>query len=190
MMFTIAQTTTASTQSALSGLADPMPQILFFGLAAILVVSALVVALAQNLVRAAVGLLFTLVSVSGLYLTLHAEFLAAVQLVVYAGGTLILIVFGVMLTNRLPSRKFDIGMRELAWALTAVVLIIAPLLGLVLSTQWNQSATGSTNIYTIETLGVQLLTPSGYLVPFEFISVVLVAVMIGAAYLARKTRKD
>ena len=55
--------------------------------------------ISRNIVRTAVCLLFTLIGVAGLYFLLHAEFLAAVQLVVYAGGTLILIIFGVMLTN-------------------------------------------------------------------------------------------
>ena len=63
--------------------------------------------ISRNIVRTAVCLLFTLVGVAGLYFLLSAEFLAAVQLVVYAGGTLILIVFGVMLTSKSPFSRFE-----------------------------------------------------------------------------------
>ena len=61
----------------------------------------------RNIVRTAVCLLFTLMGVAGLYFLLNAEFLAAVQLVVYAGGTLILIIFGVMLTSKSPFSRFE-----------------------------------------------------------------------------------
>src|SRR5215218_747720 len=69
--------------------------------------SAIAVVVTRNIVRTAVALLFTLAGVAGLYFLLNAEFLAAVQLVVYAGGTLILIVFGVMLTTKSPFSRFD-----------------------------------------------------------------------------------
>src|SRR3954466_5047109 len=69
--------------------------------------SALGVVISKNIVRMAVFLLGTLAGVAGLYFLLSAEFLAAVQLVVYAGGTLILIVFGVMLTSKSPFSRFQ-----------------------------------------------------------------------------------
>src|SRR3954467_136695 len=69
--------------------------------------AAIGVVLSRNIVRTAVCLLFTLVGVAGLYFLLNAEFLAAVQLVVYAGGTLILIIFGVMLTSKSPFSRFE-----------------------------------------------------------------------------------
>src|SRR5438105_13127646 len=79
---------------------------------------ALSVVASRNIVRTAVGLLFTLVGVAGLYFLLSAEFLAAVQLVVYAGGTLILIVFGVMLTSKSPFSHFEPKLVETIIALT------------------------------------------------------------------------
>src|SRR5438046_4865998 len=69
--------------------------------------SAIMVAVTRNIVRMAVALLFTLAGVAGLYFLLSAEFLAAVQLVVYAGGTLILIIFVVMLTSTSPLSRFE-----------------------------------------------------------------------------------
>src|SRR3954452_12493743 len=80
--------------------------ILFYLFALMAGGSALCVVISRNIVRTAVALLFTLTGVAGLYFLLSAEFLAAVQLVVYAGGTLILIVFGVMLTSKSPFSRF------------------------------------------------------------------------------------
>src|SRR5438876_5994221 len=79
---------------------------LFWIFAAMAGASALGVVVSKNIVRMAVFLLFTLAGVAGLYFLLSAEFLAAVQLVVYAGGTLILIIFGVMLTSKSPFSRF------------------------------------------------------------------------------------
>src|SRR5881394_1625522 len=79
---------------------------LFYAFAGMSVLSAFGVVLSRNIVRTAVCLLFTLVGVASLYFLLAAEFLAAVQLVVYAGGTLILIIFGVMLTSKSPFSRF------------------------------------------------------------------------------------
>src|SRR2546423_10662310 len=83
-----------------------MTTALFYLFALMSAVSAIWVVASRNIVRTAVALLFTLVGVAGLYFLLSAEFLAAVQLVVYAGGTLILIIFGVMLTSKSPFSRF------------------------------------------------------------------------------------
>src|SRR2546429_7785677 len=87
------------------------------------------VVISRNIVRMAVALLFTLLGVGGLYFLLDAEFLAAVQLVVYAGGTLILIIFGVMLTSKSPFSKFEPKLVEVVVALSiAAVLLVALLM--------------------------------------------------------------
>src|ERR1051325_6595644 len=100
--------------------------VLFYAFAAMSACSAIGVVISRNIVRTAVCLLFTLVGVAGLYFLLNAEFLAAVQLVVYAGGTLILIVFGVMLTSKSPFSKFDPKLGEVMVAVSfGVVLLIA-----------------------------------------------------------------
>ena len=89
----------------------------------------------RNIVRTAVCLLFTLVGVSGLYFLLNAEFLAAVQLVVYAGGTLILIIFGVMLTSKSPFSRFEPKLVEVIIAMSInLVLLFALVLGITRTT--------------------------------------------------------
>src|SRR6058998_3820610 len=106
--------------------------VLFYLFAAMAGGSAVMVVITRNIVRMAVALLFTLTGVAGLYFLLNAEFLAAVQLVVYAGGTLILIVFGVMLTSKSPFSRFEPKLAEVVVALSiGSILLIALIAGIV-----------------------------------------------------------
>ena len=158
--------------------------------------AAVCVVATRNIVRTAVALLFTLVGIGGLYFLLNSEFLAAVQLVVYAGGTLILIVFGVMLTSKSPFSRFEPKLAEVVLAISlASVLLLALVLGIarfasvpqvaeMVGPAIGQGAPG----YPVDKLGQALL--GDYLVPFELSSVLLLVVMIGAAYLAKGRRRE
>jgi NADH-quinone oxidoreductase subunit J len=161
----------------------------FWVLALLTVGSALGVALSRNIVRMAVWLLFALMGVAGLFLLLDAEFLAAVQLVVYAGGILVLIIFGIMLTG---SAAGDVPIRR-GWAETGAAVmaavIIAGGLGVALWPSHAQFATQTPSVqpYSMAPIGIALL--GEFLVPFELVSVLLLVVMIGAAYLAKSRRR-
>jgi NADH:ubiquinone oxidoreductase subunit 6 (subunit J) len=161
---------------------------LFAGMAA---VAALGLVISRNIVRSAVCLLFTLTGVAGLYFLLGAEFLAAVQLVVYAGGTLILIIFGVMLTSKSPFSRFEPKLVEIVLAtVLASVLLIALVLA-IHSYRFPQPAAVPVSDeagYPVDRLGQALL--GDYLLPFEIASVLLLVVMIGAAYLAKGRRNE
>jgi len=161
--------------------------ILFYIFAIMAGGSALAVVISQNIVRTAVALLFTLAGVAGLYFLLNAEFLAAVQLVVYAGGTLILIIFGVMLTSKGPFTRFEAKLGEVMLAVSIGLLLMFSLTLAILKTTFatNEFPTGD---YPMAKLGQILL--GDYLVPFEVVSVLLLAVMIGAAYLAKGRRRE
>src|SRR6059058_2237813 len=100
---------------------------LFYLFAVMSAASAIGLVISRNIVRTAVCLLFTLVGVAGLYFLLNAEFLAAVQLVVYAGGTLILIIFGVMLTTKSPFSRFEPKAGEVAVAVMVAVILLTAL---------------------------------------------------------------
>lgn len=159
--------------------------VLFYLVGGLAAASALGCVLSANIVRMAVWLFGALGAVAILYFLMAATFLAAIQLIVYAGGTLIVIIFGVMLTSKSPWVKFVPGRIELiAGALICAMLFLG--LGFVLlQTDWGKAkAAGS---FEVAEIGRQLLTT--YLVPFELASVLLLAVMIGAAYLARVERK-
>ena len=162
--------------------------VLFYMFAILSGASALGVVLSRNIVRTAVCLLFTLVGVAGLYFLLESEFLAAVQLVVYAGGTLILIIFGVMLTSKSPFSRFEPKQGELVTAVTVATVLFVALVMAIQSAGFVPDWLDTTQRYPIGALGQALL--GDYLVPFELASVLLLVVMIGAAYLAKGRRRE
>ena len=172
---------------ATSSADENLTAVLFYLFAGMSAISALGVVISRNIVRTAVCLLFALVGVAGLYFLLSAEFLAAVQLVIYAGGTLILIVFGVMLTSKSPFSRFEPKLVEivLAWSIGSILLIA--LIAAILRTTFAANAL-DTQGYPVDKLGQTLL--GDYLVPFELSSVLLLVVMIGAAYLAKGRRRE
>jgi len=166
---------------------DNVSAALFYLFAIMSASSAIGVAISRNIVRTAVCLLFTLMGVAGLYFLLHAEFLAAVQLVVYAGGTLILIVFGVMLTSKSPFSRFEPKLGEVIIAISiASILLFALVLGIVRTTFASDRL--EAGLYPVDRLGQVLL--GDYLIPFEVVSVLLLVVMIGAAYLAKGRKQS
>jgi NADH-quinone oxidoreductase subunit J len=160
---------------------------LFYIFALMSVLAAIAVVMSRNIVRTAVALLFTLIGVGGLYFLLHAEFLAAVQLVVYAGGTLILIIFGVMLTSKSPFSRFEPKLVEVIVSLSFATVMLIVLSAGILSTKFNQQPLGGGD-YPVDKLGQALL--GDFLVPFELSSVLLLVVMIGAAYLAKGRKRE
>lgn len=174
-------------QSASASLATIEP-ILFFLCAGLVVISAWAIVLSQNIVRMAVYLLLTLAGVAAFFFMLSAEFLAAIQLIVYAGGTLILIVFGVMLTSKNPfmqlkAQLWERGLGALLGGALAALLLLA----LVNSSVHQAPVATVATQHQVESIGKALLTD--YLVPFEVAAVLLLIVMIGAAFMARKRAK-
>jgi len=165
--------------------------VLFYAFGGLAAASAVVVVASRNIVRMAVALLFALGGVAGLYFLLAAEFLAAVQLVIYAGGTLILIVFGVMLTSKSPFTRLQPRPIEVGIALGIGTLLLAVLVsGILLADRAGAFASEplpADQGYPMQTLGQALL--GDFLLPFELVSVLLLVVMIGAAYLAKARRR-
>jgi len=160
-----------------------LESIAFYVFAAVTVFSAFGIVLTTNIVRAAVCLLGTLGGVAALYFVLHANLLAVIQLIVYAGGTLILIVFGVMLTSKSPWIGFNPTRRQAIAAGVVALLLFCGLTMMMLGADWTHSAGELESSPLVKEVGTELLTD--YLVPFEVASVLLLVVMIGAAYLAK-----
>ena len=154
----------------------------FYIFAGVALGSAIGIVVSTNIVRTAVFLLGTLGSVAGLYFLLDANLLAVIQLIVYAGGTLVLIIFGVMLTSKSPWMKFSATRGQVVGAAAVAILMAVGLWTLVLRADWS-NAHPMTKVPEVADIGNALLTD--YLVPFEAASVLLLVVMIGAAYLAR-----
>src|SRR5678816_2530184 len=143
---------------------DTLAAALFYLFAGMAGVSAVGLVISRNIVRSAVCLLFTLTGVAGLYFLLGAEFLAAVQLVVYAGGTLILIIFGVMLTSKSPFSRFEPKAGEVVIAISVASVIFFALVLAITRTKFASHAI-ETTAYPIDKLGQTLL--GDFLVPFE-----------------------
>ncbi len=171
-----------------------LPVALFALIALATAGSALGVVVARSVVRAAVWLLFTLIGVSLLYFLLGAEFLGAAQLIVYVGGTLVLVIFGVMLTSQGPFEGFRPKKAEwvIGGALAAglFALIVSASLDLGQKPTPADHAMPGTGQIGMSFLGVPEKTMgTAFLLPFEIVSVHLLVVLIAAAYLARAKRK-
>jgi NADH-quinone oxidoreductase subunit J len=163
-----------------------MAAALFYLFAGLTAASAVGVVCSRNVVRTAVLLLFTLVGVAGLFFLLNAEFLAAVQLVVYAGATMILVIFGVMLTSKSPFTRYEPSRAEVAIAVTIGAVMLTALVVATLALPNAVEPTSPAQAYPTGRLGTLLL--GDYLVPFELSSVLLLLTMIGAAYLSKSRR--
>ncbi len=154
----------------------------FYFLAALAVGGAGGVAFSRNILYSALGLLASLLGVAGIYVYLSADFLAVAQVMIYIGGVLVLVLFAVMLTNRIGD--VNVSNTSMGWAsaalLTAVVL--AGTLVVAFEVPWStrQVATGPTTA----SIGHGLLQQ--WLLPFELASLILLATLIGAIVIARK----
>jgi NADH-quinone oxidoreductase subunit J len=162
------------------------------------------VVVADNVVRMALYLVLSLGATAGLFFLAGAEFIGAMQLMIYVGGTLVLLVFGVMLTAQAPfvSIKTSAGDRVLAGVVAASLLAL--LLQAALSVEaWRRPGVGEVGPPASTPVGMALVgvrvdeasegapagVRSGYLLPFEIVSVHLLVVLVGAAYLARAKRR-
>lgn len=157
--------------------------IIFYAFAALTIGSAGVMVFSRSVIYSAVGLLFTFFGVAGLYVMLAADFLAVVQVLVYVGGILILLLFGVMLSQRITNVEMRTGTIQLLPAVVVVGGILLILIRTVLGTDWKTTPAGDFDPTTAE-IGRLLMTD--FLIPFEIVSVLLLMTLIGAAFIARK----
>ena len=151
-------------------------------LAVVLVGSSLFVVLARNLFHSVLWLALALVATAGVFLLLQAEFLAAVQVLLYAGGVVTIVVFAIMLTERLVGQRIQQMNRGIAGGAAAAAAVFLGVGAVVLRAPRavSRAATGS---LTTAALGKALVTE--WVLPFEVLGVLLVAALIGALYLAR-----
>lgn len=160
----------------------------FLVFAGITVGSALCVLLFNNLLHAAVALFFSLAGVAALYLTMGADFIGVAQLLVYAGGILVLLIFGIFLTSRMNQAPVEFKDRQGTWivGLLVAAATLMSLTGIVSSQAW----TLKTPEYAPTAAGLGDLFLSKYLLPFELISVLLLFSMIGAVLLVKKETEE
>lgn len=166
---------------------------------------AVAVVAADNVVRMALYLVLSLGATAGLFFLAGAEFVGAMQLMIYVGGTLVLLVFGVMLTAQAPFVAIRSAARDKIVAGVVGAALLAVLLQAAFSVKsWRAPAAGHVGQPAATPIGMALVgvrvdepgvgaparnVRSGYLLPFEIVSVHLLVVLVGAAYLARAKRR-
>jgi NADH-quinone oxidoreductase subunit J len=162
-------------------------QIMFILFAVMIIVFSILTVTTRRILRAAVYLLFVLVSTAGLYFMLNYQFLAAVQLTLYAGGIVVLIIFSILLTSHI-SQKFE-GAEVKKSIFSAIASVAGAILCIVTILDYKFSATAeAAKEVDMKLIGRSLLSVDydGYILPFEVISVLLLAAMIGAIVVAKK----
>jgi NADH-quinone oxidoreductase subunit J len=161
-----------------------MFDILFYLFAGISVLAALVVVTSRNMARSAFALLFAFSGVAAVYVLLAADFIAVAQLLIYVGGILVLLAFGVMLTSGAWNLEPKPGNIRALVPVVIVAALAGTLMGTLWQTQWPNAGAVQNIPTTVHTLGVLFLTD--YLLPFEISSVVLLVALVGAAMIARQ----
>lgn len=162
-------------------------QIMFLLFSVMIIVFSVLTVTSRRILRAAVFLLFVLVSTSGLYFMLNYHFLAAVQLTLYAGGIVVLIIFSILLTSHIGQKFENPGLSKSVFS--ALAAIAGAILSIVTILDYEfQATTIAASETNMNVIGKSLLSVDydGYVLPFEVISILLLAAMIGAIAIAKK----
>ena len=148
------------------------------------VIGGWIVISSRNLIYSAFSLLFTFVGLAGLYGLLMADFIAATQILIYAGGVLILLLFGIMLTARKTSIEItQSNLPRLPGAIISSLIFLLLMVVIFSEPNWN-SATNPGVRETVPVIGKLRMTK--YLTPFELASILLLAALIGSVFIARR----
>jgi len=162
-------------------------QIMFILFSVMITVFSIMTVTTRRILRAAVYLLFVLVSTAGLYFMLNYQFLAAVQLTLYAGGIVVLIIFSILLTSHI-NQKFEI-LEFKKSVFSAIAALAGAILCIITILDHKFSATDiAAKEVDMKLIGKSLLSMEydGYILPFEVISILLIAAMVGAIVVAKK----
>jgi NADH-quinone oxidoreductase subunit J len=164
--------------------------IIFYLLAALTLVCGVLSVSTRQIFRAAIYLLFSLIGIAGLYFWLQYEFIAAVQIVVYVGGIVVLIIFSIFLTQKageqLPKQKLD---RKI---IAALAVFCGFALTMVQVFQHEFTTADKVAAPTVADIGKKMLSTDngGYALPFEVISMLLLAAMIGCIVIALRSKPE
>ena len=162
---------------------------MFYLLSGIILTFSVLSITTRRILRAAVYLLFVLVATSGLYFMLKYEFMAAVQLTLYAGGIVVLIIFSILLTHHISHRFNRPALMNLLMGISVAVVGTTVVLATILTHPFK--ATNAPELLVdMSAIGNQLLSTgkNGYVLPFELISILLLAAMIAAIIVAKKEK--
>jgi len=164
-------------------------QVMFIIFSAMIVMFSILTVTSRRILRAATFLLFVLLSTAGLYFMLNYQFLAAVQITLYAGGIVVLIIFSILLTSHIDHKFDKVPAQKMIMGVIAAGSGIAISLMTLLSYNFTPSNQQPIDV-DMRTIGMSLLNygDNGYVLPFEVISVLLLAAMIAAIVIAKRKK--
>ena len=157
-----------------------LSEILFYLVAALILFGAAGVVLSRNIVYAAVGLLLTMLGTAGLFILVFAEFLALVQVLIYGGAVVVLILFAIMLTRIDDFRNLTDNGQQLVAGLVSIIVVVT-LIAAILTTSIEQTLLSGVGI---QELGIVLF--SDWAIPFEIASLVLLIALIGSVVMVKR----
>ena len=164
--------------------------IIFYAISAFMLTTALLAVTSRKIFRAAIWLLLSLVGIASLYFWLQVEFIAAVQIVVYVGGIVVLIIFSIFLTHQSGKEMPKPLMKRTIASVLAALFGFAFSYNLIAHYDFGEGANASTHPFntSVSEIGTQMLstTEHGYILPFEVVSILLLSAMIGCIVIAMK----
>ncbi len=162
---------------------------MFYLFSGIILICSLLTITTRRILRAAVYLLCVLLSTAGLYFMLKYQFMAAVQLTLYAGGIVVLIIFSILLTHHITHRFKHPDLVKLIMGVGAALIGAGLVLATIFSNSFQPASVQELPV-DMTVIGTQLLSTekNGYVLPFELISILLLAAMIAAIVIAKKEK--
>ncbi len=162
--------------------------IIFYILGIAILVFSLLTVTSRAILRAAVYLLFVLCATAGLYFMLEYNFLAAAQLTVYGGGVVVLVIFAILLTSQIGEMVAKPGLRKQLFSAFAAFAGAWLVISVIVRFPFGNVPSSANQVQNVAYIGERLLDTGekGYALPFEVISVLLLAAMIGAIVIAKK----
>jgi NADH-quinone oxidoreductase subunit J len=164
--------------------------IVFYLLSAFILSTGIMAVSTRKIFRSAIWLLFSLIGIAGLFFWMNMEFIAAVQVVVYAGGIVVLIIFSIFLTQQSGNQMERPLRGRMIWSILSVLAGFAITYSLIHQYTFRPVA-GNALQAGVSDIGTQLLNTSenGFVLPFEVVSILLLAAMIGCIVIAMKVEK-
>lgn len=164
--------------------------IIFYAISALILGAGLLAVTSRKIFRSAIWLLISLIGVAGLYFWMQVEFIAAVQIIVYVGGIVVLIIFSIFLTHQTGKELPKPMMKRTVFSVLAVLLGLGFSYNLI--NEYGFTSSGAPFNVAVSKLGEQMLSPTehGFILPFEVVSMLLLAAMIGCIVIAMKSPTD
>ncbi|MGV3604326.1 MAG: NADH-quinone oxidoreductase subunit J [Dyadobacter fermentans] len=166
-----------------------MEAIIFYIFSALTLLAGLFILVSRNLIYGAFALFLAFLGVAALYVLAGADFLAVSQIMIYVGGILVLLIFGIMLTQKREKsddstrhNRVEVPITRRIWGVLVGVGFFGLLVKVILSSDFAMAGAEMSTKSTIRTIGVELMT--SHLLPFEVAAILLLVALIGAAYLA------